>query len=137
MYKNPEKQKIANKQAAQRRRNKAKGMTVEGMTVIDDRPGVIPGHIPGDELAELETKEREFKKLLLDLPPNVTRPTGCYSRATSNMTSGQIQRAVSRYHGLDWVASNEYAEVIHRLLTRTVEQLNTEGQHIPAWRTAA
>ena len=41
MYKDKDKQKQANKVSAQRRRDKAKGMT-QGMTIIDEQPNVIP-----------------------------------------------------------------------------------------------
>ncbi len=68
------------------------------------------------------------------LPPGVSKPTGQRTTATANMTSQYLRTRVRYYKGTDWIASPEYAETIHRLLTLTLEELDAEGQFVPAWR---
>ncbi len=68
------------------------------------------------------------------LPDNVTPPTGHRTASTADMTAGELRRKVSAYHGRKWIASPEYCEVIYRLLTMTVEELQASGQHVPAWK---
>ena len=47
------------------------------------------------------------------LPLNVTRPTGQPDNRTKNMTAAQLHKAVSIYHGFDWIGSQEYAEPLN------------------------
>ncbi len=62
------------------------------------------------------------------LPAGVSKPTGQRTIETANMTSQYLRTRMS------WIASPEYAEEIHRLLTQTIEELDIKGQFVPAWR---
>lgn len=46
----------------------------------------------------------------------------------------ELYRRVRAYPGLDWKTSPEYREIMHRLHTLTVEQLELEGQFVPCWK---
>lgn len=77
----------------------------------------------------------EVEQPMIDgLPPCVSRPTGHRTAATERMTADQLHRKVSSYKGQAWIANPEYAEVIHRLLTMSIDQLEQSGQSIPAWK---
>lgn len=79
MYKDPDKQREANKKASQRQRDKQKGMTVEGMT----NQGMTDGSIPIEVLAKVDKacgehlahglKRGNDIKCFEDLPPDVQR----------------------------------------------------------------
>ena len=71
------------------------------------------------------------------LPHGVSRPTGHRTNTTARSTAHALSRAVSGYHGLDWISSPEYAEVIYRLLTLSADELEEQGQSVPGWRVAA
>lgn len=68
------------------------------------------------------------------LPPGVSKPTGRRTGWTSVMLAQDLRTRTRYYKGTAWTASPEYAETIHRLLTLTIEQLDAEGQFVPAWR---
>lgn len=68
------------------------------------------------------------------LPPGVAKPTGQRTLGAADMTSPVLSRRISSYQGADWIASPEYAEVVYRLLTLTLDQLADQGQSIPIWR---
>ncbi len=77
----------------------------------------------------------EKENLIFDrLPSEPTRPTGRSTPATAKLTAQQLRTRLSLYRGQAWISSPEYAETIYRLLTRTLEQLDAEGQFVPAWR---
>ncbi|KKN25376.1 hypothetical protein LCGC14_0885360 [marine sediment metagenome] len=147
MYKDQSKQKEANKAANKRYRDKQKGITEQGITQNQSdandrhRPkraavaamSITPEGVTGLS-PETTTAEALFEQALLRLPPGPTRPTGRPTPATSKMTANQLKRTVSSYHGLGWINSPEYAEVIYRLLSWTTEDLQQSGQLIPAWR---
>jgi len=87
MYKDAEKQKEANRLAAQRRRDKAKGMTQEGMT-------------------------------------------------GQGMTRAELYQAIRAYPNDQWVNSPEHKELMRRLNTRSVPELEADGYWIPQWKVA-
>ena len=68
------------------------------------------------------------------LPPGVSRPTGQRTAKTEAMTGQQLRTRIRYYKALNWIASKEYAEVIHRSLTLSIAQLDEQGVFVPAWR---
>ncbi|HDZ14698.1 hypothetical protein LCGC14_1009610 [marine sediment metagenome] len=81
-----------------------------------------------------ETKKSLDQPDLSSLPPGVSRPIGQPTTNTAKMPAPALARKVSLYKGLAWLDSPEYAEVIFRLLSRTIDQLKTARQFIPVWR---
>lgn len=75
-------------------------------------------------------------ELLAQLPGGVSVPTAQPTARTQAMTAQQLRSRVSSYTGIQWKHSEEYAEVIHRLLTWTLQELKESGQQIPAWKAA-
>ncbi len=70
MYKDKDKQREANRTASQRRRDKQKGMTLEGMTIQDEFPHVIPEDILDNCRKRLKKRGKDIK-CFLDLPADV------------------------------------------------------------------
>lgn len=50
----------------------------------------------------------------------------------TTLTATELQIRMKRYKGLDWLNSPEHKEVMHRLHTRTVAEL--ESQFVPCWK---
>ena len=146
MYKDKDKQKEANRLAAQKRRNKSKGMT-EGMTI---EQGMTPkgmtnqgmtreGMTKHDKEVKLlqsifgPVQEDTFAKLIDKLPQGVSRPLGLPNADTAKLSSHDLSYAVRRCPGTSWLESAAYAETIYRLLTQDEPQVSM----IPAWRAVA
>ena len=98
--------------------------------------------IPGDwDYQRLEpnqppAKQIDIKPTNLDqLPLGVARPAGTRTPATAAMEGKMLHRRIIG-HGVTWIQSPEYAELIYRLLTQTVKQLEKAGIEIPAWKKA-
>ncbi len=150
MYKDKNKQRKANREANKRYRERTQGITPEptmGITPPDSvAVGITPETAPiTQNTDEHEAAQRtisyrpeltlsEFFKALKRLPAEPTRPTGAPNPGTAKLTAGQLHTRIRYYHGLDWITSPEYAEIIFRLLTHTIEQLEADHQSIPAWR---
>ncbi len=82
---------------------------------------------------DCEQTDRILTEVMLDkLPQNVVRPTGQPDKHTSQRTAEQLQWAMGCR--AKWKDSPEYAEVIYRLLTMTVEELKEAGHMVPAWK---
>ncbi len=73
---------------------------------------------------------------LTSLPEGVSKPTGQRTPLTEGMSSNDLKCAVSRHRGTDWIASAEYCEVIYRLLTLSVDELESQGQTVPSWKVS-
>lgn len=128
-------------------RNKKRN-TVTGEAKIVTTPETAPNTQKPDEQETVQAtksdgpivEQPDFNKafdwiaLLYTLPDRVTMPTGKPTPTTTCMTSQQLKTRRSLYKGLQWISSPEYAETIYRLLTLSIEQLNAEGQFVPAWR---
>ena len=56
------------------------------------------------------------------------------ARPLKHVMYDDLYRRVCLYKGLDWKVSPEYKEIMHRLHTLTVEQLELEGQFVPGWK---
>lgn len=93
---------------------------------------MVPQVIPGRKEALAVTALDQLD--LSSLPAGVSKPTGHRTAQTEAMTSQQLYSGIRSYRGLDWIASSELAEIIYRLQTWTVEQLNKAGQFVPAWK---
>ncbi len=74
-------------------------------------------------------------EILARLPQGVVRPTGQPNEYTADMKAEPLAWAVSC--GANWQSSPEYAEVIHRLLTLSVDELREQGMDIPVWKEHA
>lgn len=109
MYKDKEKQKVANRLAAQRQRDKLKGMTpsiTQGMTkqgipIIPDAPIVIPAfNVPGVKPLGLPLERTgstcdSFETLPLDVQQDIDRLTAwCEQKAIADDRAARIQRAI-------------------------------------------
>ncbi len=99
----------------------------KSVTVIDEVPGVTP------KITEAHARQIRQPDISL-LPDGVSKPVGKRNAETSKMTSQQLQTRLSLYNGLKWLESPEYAEIIHRLLTWSIEKLEQNFQSIPSWR---
>lgn len=71
---------------------------------------------------------------LTGLPDGVSLPTGQPTATVRAMTPAQLTSRLRASR--DWTGSPEYAEVIHRLLTKTVDELKESGQFVPEWKAA-
>ncbi|KKL08281.1 hypothetical protein LCGC14_2577440, partial [marine sediment metagenome] len=112
-------------------RNKSVTVVTEAKSVTLRNGSVIAGISEqdiSDEAIELAQPDLNL------LPVGVSKPTGHRSARAYSMTSQQLRIRIRCYKGLDWLASPEYAEVIFRLLTHTIDQLKQDHQFIPAWR---
>ena len=76
----------------------------------------------------------DWRSVKAKLPGGVSQPTGTPTTKTQGMKGSELHTAVSGYTGLDWLASNEYAEICYRLITWTVTELLEDGQRIPQWK---
>lgn len=88
----------------------------------------IDHFMKGDETAYIDQPDISL------LPPGVSKPTGQRTTETMAMTSRRLRSGVRSWPAIDWLSSPEYAEVVYRLLTLSIEQLDKQGQFVPAWR---
>lgn len=65
---------------------------------------------------------------------SVTVQTVTQVRPLDKVMFDVLYRRVCAYPGLEWKRSPEYDEIMHRLRTLTVEQLELEGQFVPCWK---
>ncbi len=56
------------------------------------------------------------------------------TRPLDGVVYDDLYRAVCCYPSVSWKQSPEYKEIMHRLHTMTVEQLELEGQFVPCWK---
>ena len=75
--------------------------------------------------------------MLAGLPDGVSRPTAQPTAETAGVHAVALMDSMNRYSGIGWLNSPEYAEVVYRLLTSSVEQLEAEGQFVPCWKAVA
>lgn len=75
--------------------------------------------------------------MLDSLPAGISKPTAQPTSETAGVHASELMDKMNNYHSIDWLDSPEYAEVIYRLLTSSIEQLEQEGQFIPGWKGAA
>jgi len=66
--------------------------------------------------------------------PEQNEPEQVTRTDLSGVMFDDLYRRVGSYQGLDWKTSDEYKEIMHRLHTLTVEQLELEGQFVPCWK---
>ncbi len=71
-----------------------------------------------------------------------TRTTGCKvnKQPSSNpceLTRTQLEQAIRAYPHDQWVNSPEHKELIRRLRSMSVAELEAEGYHVPAWKVIA
>ncbi len=52
------------------------------------------------------------------------------------LTRIQIEQAIRAYPHDQWVNSPEHKELLRRLHSMTIEQLEEQGYHVPAWKVA-
>ena len=55
-------------------------------------------------------------------------------RPLNDVLYGDLYRRLCSYPGMSWKPSLEYAEIMYRLYTLTVDQLELEGQFVPCWK---
>lgn len=154
MYKDKELKKRRDRERQQRRRDKQKGVTPEGVTsekfdgfdvkYNESRPGlfVLPQTAPTTQKPDEQEAAQCVKsdKVIVQqpdislLPYGVSKPTGQRNAETEAMTSQQLCTCMRYSKGIEWLHSPEYAEVIHRLLTLSIEELDEQGQFVPGWR---
>ena len=98
---------------------------------FDGRPTV-------EQVSQLADSPCLLSEELLDqLPPGVPVPTSQPDADTADLTGKQLHSKVGSYNGVEWKHSPEYAELIYRLLTWTMEELKNNGQTIPQWKAVA
>ena len=166
MYKDPEKQRQANREAAARKR--AKGMTPKGMTI----PGMTDQGIPIEGILDAATEGMEYPSPTADdvvvmdaivdrpwLPASelergqintVSKPgdpdykgvccaglAGGHYTEPKAMTRAQLQAAMGRYPADTWIGSPEHKELLRRLHTYSIDKLKAEGYWIPQWKAAS
>ena len=87
---------------------------------------------------KVETKHADIHIIeqpdLTQLDVSAQKPTGQRTPATAAMTAQELLQRVQPCQ--EWIALPEYCEIIYRLLTQTVEQLEAAGQPVPAWKKA-
>ena len=87
MYKDKDKQREANKQAAKRRRDKVKGMTPDSHTVIPEAQNVTPCVIPAEAVVIPSPAEQQSHS-----PMKVGYvPPGGASKASDSPQAGRTQ----------------------------------------------
>ena len=64
------------------------------------------------------------KVVTLDTPP------------VKDMSRVQLQQAIRAYPSDQWIDSPEHKELMRRLHTLSVDQLEAEGYYVPAWKRA-
>ncbi len=74
--------------------------------------------------------------------PAVTKPESVTAKPNSDTQLGQLSRkqlkaAIDSYPEDTWKDSPEYRELIHRLHTKSIDELEAEGYWIPAWKANA
>lgn len=116
-YKDKDKQKQANKEAAQRRRDKAKGMThnVTERMYKANKQGMTKGMTPAGMTA---------KGMTPDLPPD------------DELFAGLPDGLRVTEQSPDWKKDISFRRLIHHLKSTPIEQLEQEGIFIPCWRYA-
>ena len=153
MYKDTDKQKEANRIAAQKRRDKTKGtregmtieegmtpkgMTNQGMTPVIEQVSVTPFirsriggckvAIPGDEDYTGACYQVDgVWKVRQDIEPTPLK----------DMTRQELERAIRAYPNDQWINSAEHKELMRRLTTWSIEKLEGFGYFIPAWKKSA
>ncbi len=78
-------------------------------------------------------------KLARSVASTVAKLTVALSVATPNnqveqLSRKQLKAAIDSYPEDTWKDSLEYRELIHRLHTKSVDELKAEGYWIPAWK---
>ncbi len=123
-----------------KRNNEPENVTVNPTSVTESPQSVTNGQLTVsdikttlDNLPNYPMSERILIPVMLKkLPVGVVRPTGQPDEHTSQRTAEQLHWAMGcRAH---WQSSPEYAEMIYRLLTMTVEKLEEIGQFVPNWK---
>ncbi len=94
----------------------------------------VDGHWRVKDSPQPETVQCLTQSMVDSLPTSVSKPTGQPSTATQAMTAQELHSRVSTYKGTAWIGSEEYSEIIHRLLTMTDTELEQSGQRIPQWK---
>ncbi len=86
-------------------------------------------------VAERQRESRARKRDIVT-PQSVTGVTKQPERDTDNPLADipYIDLSIRLHYMRDWKQSPEYKEVMRRLHTRTVEQLEAEGQFVPCWK---
>lgn len=132
MYKDKDKQKEANRLAAQRKRDKSKGMTqaksIEGMTRT--RTTGCKCAIPGDEDYEGCCEKVDGVWRVSPRRFGIATPLTQLPRI-------DLEQRIRAYPNDQWVNSPEHTEPMRRLRTLSIEQLENEGYHVPAWKVSA
>jgi len=89
------------------------------------------------EVEQSVTERTLTLSMLASLPAGVSRPTAQPTSEAAGVHAAALMDGMNRCSGIEWLDSPEYAEVVYRLLTSSVEQLEAESQFIPAWKVAA
>lgn len=58
-------------------------------------------------------------------------------RIFEHLNRTDLEQAIKAYPNAWWVNSPEHKELLHRLNTRSVAELEAEGYHVPAWKRTA
>jgi len=116
------------------RNKKRNTVTGEAKTVTKPEIAPITQTTDAQKVAALDPMATVDQPDISLLPPGVSRPTGQRTAKTEAMTGQQLRTRIRYYKALNWIASKEYAEVIHRSLTLSIAQLDEQGVFVPAWR---
>ncbi len=122
-YKDINKQREASRERQRRYKAKQKGVTSEGVT----------------EKALLKSHTDEIYRqgaALLDTTHERFIAAGGKDNYLARVTAAQLYSAIRSYPQDTWVNSPEHVELMRRLKTMSVEQLEAEGYWIPCWKQA-
>ncbi len=86
----------------------------------------------GQVIDTVKPEQLITQPMLDSLPIGVVHPSGQPDEHTARLSALDLKVRLNAIK--DWQASTVYAEVVYRLLTSTLEQLEQSGQFVPAWR---
>lgn len=88
------------------------------------------------EAAEVIAKVEQDTKV--EQPkPEQTKPEQAKSNTVESLSRVELQQAIRAYPNDQWINSPEHKELMSRLHSMTIEELEADGYWIPAWKRAA